>query len=187
MPIPRLTPDHTALLVIDVQDRLLPTIIDADRVVANCATLLRMSTELNLPYLVTEQYPRGLGRTAQPILDAMPDQSRRVEKTIFSAAVDLVVQQLDGWGCRTVLICGMESHVCVLQTVLDLQAGGRQCFVCIDAVSGSQREQMQPAYARMRDAGAVITGVTSAVYEMMRDARHQAFKPVLELTKQLQF
>jgi len=183
MPIPRLKPDDTALLVIDVQERLLPTIVDAQKVVDNCAILVRLATELELPYMVTEQYPRGLGRTAEPITSAMSDPSRRIEKTRFSAAIDMVVGGLNEVRRGTVLIAGLEAHVCVLQTVLDLQGAGYQCFVCCDAVSAGQREQIAPAYERMRRAGGIVTGVMSAMYELLGDARHASFNRCLDLAK----
>jgi nicotinamidase-related amidase len=183
MPVPRLRIDDTVLLVIDVQERLMPTIIDRQRVIANCAILIRMATELGIPHLVTEQYPRGLGRTVQPVTDAMADQSRRIEKTRFSAMVDLVRQQLDAWNRGTVLLAGIEAHVCVLQTSLDVLAGGRCCFICSDAVSASQHDQIGHALRRMERAGAVTTGVLSAMYELLGDAKHEAFGACLELAK----
>jgi nicotinamidase-related amidase len=183
MPIPRLRIDDTVVLVVDVQERLMPTIVDRDRLTANCAILLRMAAELGLPYLVTEQYPHGLGRTVDNVAAAMADQSRRIEKTRFSACVELVDEQIAAWGRGTVLVCGIEAHVCVLQTVLDLHAGGRQCFVCSDAVSASQREQIGPAYRRMERAGAIVTGVMSAMYELLGDATHPGFRGCLELAK----
>src|SRR5262245_27113962 len=183
MPIPRLHRDEAVLLVIDVQDGLMRTLVDHDRLVNNCAVLLRMASELAMPYLVTEQYPRGLGRTVDSVAKAMVDQSRRIEKTRFSACVDLVEQQLAACGRGSVLVCGIEAHVCVLQTVLDLQASGRQCFVCADAIAASQREQIGPAVRRMERAGAVLTGVMSAMYELLQDSSDPAFRPCLELAK----
>lgn len=186
MPIPRLRLDDTALLVVDVQEKLMPTIVDRDKLTNNCAILLRMADELDMPYVVTEQYPRGLGRTVDAVARAMADQSRRIEKTRFSACVDLVHQQLTRWRRGTVLICGIETHVCVLQSVLDLQGTGRQCFVCTDAISSSQRDQIAPALGRMQQAGAILTGVMSAMYELMGDAAHPAFRGCLELAKAVQ-
>lgn len=183
MPIPRLRIEDAVLLVVDVQERLMPTIVDADRLTANCAILLRMAAEMGIPYLVTEQYPAGLGRTVEPVSKAMIDQSRRIEKTRFSACIDIVDRQLAMWRRGTVLIAGIEAHVCVLQTVLDMHVSGRQCFVCSDAVSASQREQIGPAYRRMERAGAVITGVMAAMYELLGDAAHPAFRGCLELAK----
>ena len=185
MPIPRLSTDDTALLVIDVQERLLPTIADQQKLTNNCGILLQMAGVLGLPYLVTEQYPTGLGRTADEVTAAMPDPSRRIEKTRFSAVIDLVEEQLRSWHCSNLLICGIEAHVCVLQTVLDLQASGRQTFVCSDAVSASQPDQIAPAFDRMQRSGAIVTGVLSAMYELLADARHPQFKSCLNLAKSL--
>lgn len=183
MPIPRLRPDDTALLVIDVQERLLPTIVDRDKLCQNCAVLVRMAGLLGLPTLVTEQYVKGLGRTDERISAAMTNPAARIEKTQFSAAIDVVLEQLHAWRRTTVLLCGLEAHVCVLQTALDLQALGRQCFVCTDAVSAGQRDQIGPAYQRLQAGGVLLTGVVSAMYELMQDARHPAFRGCLELAK----
>jgi len=116
----------------------------------------------------------------------MSDRSRRVEKTQFSALVDVVEERLQGWARDSVIICGIEAQICVLQTVLDLQAAGRQCFVCIDAVSASQREQVRPAFDRMSRAGAVMTGVISVMYELLGDAKHPGFRSCLDLAKMIQ-
>ncbi|MHC5024010.1 MAG: isochorismatase family protein [Planctomycetota bacterium] len=187
MPIPRLTMEDAAVLVIDVQERLIPTIVDADRIVNNCRILIRMADELRIPYLVTEQYPKGLGRTVETIDAAMADPSQRVEKTRFGAGVELVEEHLQHWCRGSVIIGGIQAHVCVLQTVLDFQARGRQCFVCTDAIAADQRDQLGPALDRMQSAGAVLTGVISAMYELMGDARHPAFRSCLELAKAVQF
>ncbi len=183
MPVPRLRIEEAALLVVDVQERLMPTIVDAHRIATNSGIMLRAAAELDVPYLVTEQYPRGLGRTVDEVSSAMRDQSRRVEKTRFSAAIDLVVDQLDEWNRSSILICGIEAHVCVLQTALDLLAAGRQVWLVSDAISASQRDQIQPAYRRMERAGAITTGALSVMYELMGDAKHPAFGALLELAK----
>jgi nicotinamidase-related amidase len=183
MPLPRLRADSAALIVVDVQERLLPTIVDRDRVIENCAILLRMARELEIPSIVTEQYVKGLGRTDERVAAAMPDPSWRVEKTRFSALVDIVEERLHEWSRSSVIVCGIEAHVCVLQTVLDLQATGRQAFVCTDAVSAAQRDQIAPAFERMVSAGATMTGVMSAMYELLGDAGHPAFRTCLALAK----
>ena len=187
MPIARLRLEETALLVIDVQERLMPTIVDREKLIANCSILIKMAEELDIPYLVTEQYVRGLGRTVPGVAQAMADPSQRVEKTSFSACVDVVDEKLAQWNRGNVLIAGIEAHVCVLQTVIDLQAGGRQAFVVSDAISAAQRDQIAPALDRMRSAGAIVTGVISAMYELMRDAAHPSFRTCLELAKGVQW
>lgn len=163
----------------------MPTIVDRDKLINNCAILLQLAGVLGIPYLVTEQYPKGLGRTVEPVAQAMDDPSRRIEKTRFSACLDLVSDQLQAWRRGSVIIAGIEAHVCVLQTVLDLQSEGRQCFVCTDAVSASQRDQIQPAFGRMQHSGAVLTGVMSALYELLADSSHPGFRTCLELVKGL--
>jgi len=163
----------------------MPAIIDSDRIIRNCGIMLRMAAAMDIPYLVTEQYPRGLGRTVDDVAKSMTDQSRRIEKTRFSACIDLVQEQLMAWRRGCVLLCGVEAHVCVLQTTLDLLATGRQVFVVSDAVSASQGDQIAPALDRMLRAGAVITGVMSAMYELLGDASHPAFRTCLDLAKAL--
>lgn len=183
MPIPRLRIDNTAVLVIDVQERLLPTIAARQRVEHNCAVLLQLAGTLGLPAIVTEQYPRGLGHTAEAVRRAMAESCALIEKTRFSALVDDVTSRLQQWQRSTVLIGGLEAQVCVLQSVLDLQAGGRQCFLASDAISAGQVDQVAPAFERMRQAGAIVTGVLSAMYELMGDSRHEGFRACLELAK----
>ncbi|HWB19465.1 MAG TPA: isochorismatase family protein [Phycisphaerales bacterium] len=186
MPIPRLKINSAALLVVDVQERLLPTIIDRERVVANCTVLVHMAEELRIPYVITEQYPKGLGRTDERITRAMADQSRRIEKTRFSALDEMVDSMLRGWERNNVILCGLEAHVCVMQTALDLQASGRQCYLCSDAVSAGQRDQIPHALERMRTAGVVITGVLSAMYELLGDSTHGSFRKCLKLAKAIE-
>ncbi|MBT8486254.1 MAG: isochorismatase family protein [Phycisphaerales bacterium] len=186
MPVPRLRSEDTTLLVVDMQERLLPAIVDRERVVNNCVVMLQLVRELNLPFLVTEHYPQGLGRTVEAVSAAMFDPSARIEKTRFSAMVDVVDDLLTAWRRSTVLVCGIETHVCVLQTVLDLQASGRQAFVVSDAISAAHRDQGPPALRRMESAGAVVTGVMSSMYELLGDAAHPARRACVGLAKTIQ-
>ncbi len=161
----------------------MPTIADSTRLITNCAVLVRLATVLGIPYLLTEQYPKGLGRTVDEVASVMPDPSRRIEKTRFSAIIELVDEQLRSWDRSSILVCGVEAHVCVLQTVLDLQSTGRQAFVVSDAVSASQPSQIGYAFDRMIRSGAVLSGVLSAMYELLEDSRHPAFEECLPLAK----
>lgn len=184
--IPRLRIDDSAVLVIDVQERLMPTIADRAKLARNCSILLRAANELAIPALVTEQYVRGLGRTVPEVAQSLANPAARIEKTRFSAAVEMVVGSFRTWRRRSVIIAGAEAHVCVLQTVLDLQAEGFQCYLMSDAISAGQRDQIAPAFERMRSAGAIPSGVLSAMYELMADASHPSFRTCLELAKQLE-
>ena len=185
MPVPRLVIDDAALMVLDLQEKLVPAIPGRERLIGNAALMLRLAAELGIPFLVTEHYAQGLGRTVQEITAAMIDPASRVEKTRFSAVVPVVDEMLRSWRRGTVLVCGIEAHVCVLQTVLDLQASGRQCFVVSDAVASSQPEQLDHAVRRMEAAGAITTGVMSAMYELLGDAGHPSRRACVELAKQI--
>lgn len=185
MPIPRLRRENTALLVIDVQERLLPTIHLGEAIAANCGILLDVANSLGLPSIVTEQYVRGLGHSVAPIRDRIRSDVPTIEKTQFSAAVPDVLRFLDARAISTVLLCGIEAHVCVLQTALDLLAGGRLVFLATDAISSGQRDQIPHAFARMQAAGAVRTGTLGATYELLGDASDPAFRPCLAVVKEV--
>lgn len=185
MPIPRLHPSRTALLVIDVQERLLPTIFDADRVVANCAAAIEAAKVLGLPTIVTEQYVKGLGHSAPAIAQAAAGYAATFEKTRFSAFLPEVEALLASRRCDDVLVCGVEAHVCVQQTVLDLLAAGRQPYLLTDAISAGRPDQIPPAFRRMERAGAVPSGVLGACYELLADAANPQFKAVLGVVKTL--
>ncbi|MFM7050772.1 MAG: isochorismatase family protein [Planctomycetota bacterium] len=185
MPIPRLHPSRTALLVIDVQERLLPTIFDADRVVANCAAAIEAAKVLGLPTIVTEQYVKGLGHSSPAIAQAAAGYAATFEKTRFSAFLPEVEALLASRRCDDVLVCGVEAHVCVQQTVLDLLAAGRQPYLLTDAISAGRPDQIPPAFRRMERAGAVPSGVLGACYELLADAANPQFKAVLGVVKTL--
>jgi nicotinamidase-related amidase len=183
MPIPRLSPDACSLLVIDVQERLLPTITAGEAIAHNCGLLAAGAAALGLPILVTEQYVKGLGPTVAPIADRLPSGTPRVEKTRFSAVVSETERFLREHRRPTVLVCGIEAHVCVLQTTLDLLARGWSVFLATDAISSGQADQIAPAFARMQAAGATFTGTLGALYELVGDASDPRFKSILPLAK----
>jgi nicotinamidase-related amidase len=185
MPIPRLKPESTTLLVIDVQDRLMPSIHRAERLVNNCSVLCRGAGLLGLPVIATEQYVRGLGTTVPQVRASLPADATVLQKTKFSALTPDVKSALRANGRPHVLVCGIEAHVCVLQTVLDLCAGGWIVFLATDAISGGQSNQVSPAFRRMERSGALPTGVLSSLYELMEDAEHPRFKECLAVAKQV--
>lgn len=185
MPTLRLTPESTTLLLIDVQDRLMPTIHRAERLVTNCSVLCRAAPLLGVPVIATEQYVRGLGHLVPQVRAALTPEALVVEKTRFSALTPEVRDALRASHRPAVLVCGVEAHVCVLQTVLDLCAGGWMAFYATDAISSGQPNQIEPAFRRMERSGAIPTGVLSAMYELMGDATHPRFKECLALAKQL--
>ena len=183
MPIPRLRRESTALLVIDVQERLQPTIHLGTDVAHNCGLLLDVADALGLPSIVTEQYVKGLGHSVAAIRERIRPGTPVVEKTRFSGVVPEVVRCLDERRVANVLVCGVEAHVCVLQTTLDLLASGRQVFLVSDAISSGQHDQVHPAFERMQQAGAVLSGTLGATYELVGDAADPSFKACLGIVK----
>jgi nicotinamidase-related amidase len=185
MPCPRLRIHDTLLLVVDIQARFATTIPGWEALVHNAATLCRAAATLELPVIVTEQNPRALGATVPEIACALPAGTPVFTKTRFSSITPEVDQALRATGRGTVLVCGIEAHVCVLQTTLDLACTGRTPFLCTDAIGASQPMQIPHAMHRMQTAGAVPSGTLSAVYELLGDAQHPKFKACLELVKGL--
>lgn len=185
MPIPRLTPANTLLLVIDIQEAFVGHVHDLDRIAANTGIIAEAAGVLGVPVIVTEHYPSGLGRTLAPVREGLPSGTPVFEKTRFSAFVPETMQAIQRLGRPNVLVCGLEAHVCVLQTALDLLAGGFQALHLTDAIGAGQPMQIAPAFRRMERAGALPTGTMSAIYEWMGDARHPAFKTCLSLVKRI--
>ena len=136
-----------------------------------------------MPIIVTEQYVKGLGHTFAPIAEVLPAGTPVVEKLCFTALTSEVRTHLQSFGRPNLLICGIEAHVCVLQTVLDCCSFGIQTFHATDAISAGQSDQIEPAFRRMERAGSIPTGVVSALYEMMGTCEHPAFRAMLPLAK----
>lgn len=183
MSLPRLAPDNACLLVIDLQERLMPTIAHAEAITQNAALLMRAAAHFGLPVALSEHYLRGLGPTVGPIAEALPADACRFEKTRFSA----MVPPLEAWimrhGRRHVIVCGVEAHVCVLQSSLDLRSAGCTPFLMTDAISAGQAQQVAPALRRMEFCGCVPSGCLSAMYELAGDASNPLFKGMLALAK----
>lgn len=183
MPIPRFLPDRTALLVVDLQEKLLPLIEGAAGVERQCSKLIRGLGALGVPMVVTEQYPRGLGRTAPPIASVLPGGAPVESKVKFSALVEGVRRRLQEWGSTHVVVCGVETHVCVTQTVLDLMEAGFVAGVAVDAVGSRAVSDHSAALRRLEQAAAVPLTVETILFEMVHEAGTDRFKAVLPIVK----
>jgi len=175
---------NSILMVIDIQERLTSSMPAGvrDRVIEQVCVLLTATESLSIPVLVTEQYPKGLGPTEKALLDKLPDDTLVVEKTNFSSVkVGSVADSLQQSGRKQVFLVGMETHICVLQTALDLLKHGYEVFVVEDAVSSRAKGNQFNALQRLRLAGAVITNVESLLFEWLGDAQHPAFKKLAKL------
>jgi len=183
MPVPRLHYDHTALLVVDVQEKLLPHIQNAQQVEQQVGRLIDGFNAIERPILVTEQYRKGLGQTVPGLLSQLSSAVCNEEKLKFSACTAPIRERLTQLGIRNVVVCGIEAHVCVLQTCLDLIDVGLITAVATDAI-GSRREPDQlSAVSRMVQAGVVPTTVESALLELVHEAGTTRFKAVLPVIK----
>ncbi|MFW6061151.1 MAG: isochorismatase family protein, partial [Phycisphaeraceae bacterium] len=176
MAVPRLDAERTAVLIVDVQEKLLPVIDGADQLVAQVGKLLDGADALELPVLVTEQYPKGLGATTPVLAERMTRVSCKPEKVKFSSFVEPVRDELARLGARSVVVAGIEAHVCVLQTCLDLLDGGYTAAVAVDAIASRRPMEKDAAVQRMVQAGVVPTTVESMLLEIVREAGSERFK-----------
>lgn len=174
--------EDTALVVVDVQEKLIPLIEDHTRVVWNIRRLIDAARLLSLPAFATEQYPQGLGGTVAPLKDLLNDPPA---KTAFSCGgCDEFMSQLAASNRQKVLVVGIESHVCIQQSVYDLLAEGYGVYVAADAVSARHASDHHIALRRMETAGATITTTESAIFEWCVDAKHPQFKAISKLIQE---
>ena len=176
--------ESTALVVIDLQEAFRQAIPDFGEVVANVARMARGAQILGVPVLVTEQYPRGLGHTAEEIRLALPDEQEIIEKTAFSSCGAAAFnERLQALRVKHVIVCGIEAHICVNQTVHDLLAQGYAAHLLRDCISARFDHNKQAGLDKMRQSGALPSSIEMALFEMMRDARHEQFKAIQKLVK----
>ncbi|TVQ25149.1 MAG: isochorismatase family protein [Spirochaetaceae bacterium] len=181
----RISADDAILLVIDLQERLLPVMHRRDDLVRRITTALYGAHALSIPVIATEQYPKGLGSTVAEIASAL-DRAPIHEKIEFSAlAAPAVAQSLADGARRTVLVVGIEAHVCVLQTCLDLVDAGYQPVLLRDCVSSRHPHDRDAGIDRIAGCGAVVTTVESALFEMLARAGTDTFRTISKLVREL--
>ena len=183
---PRLDVNDTQLLVIDVQVKLLPHIQGNDAVVATCSRIIRAADVFGLPITMTEQYPKGLGPTHRTILaDLESVKHARFEKMSFSGCGDTAItDHLAAVGRRQIFVCGIEAHVCVQQTTLDLLNLDFDVFVLADGVSSRSEFDYDISLLRMQQAGAVITTSESVMFELCGLSGTDQFRRILDIVKE---
>ena len=174
----KLDPERAALVVIDVQEAFRKAIPTFDDVARATGTLIEGAKAIGIPVVATEQYPKGLGRTVPEVADRLPDGATPLEKVVFSAA------GADGFeldGRDQALVCGIETHVCVNQTVLDLLAEDVEVHVAEDAVGSRAESNRRLGLHKMERAGATVTSVETALFELLGRAGTDRFKQVQKL------
>jgi nicotinamidase-related amidase len=173
--------DRCALLVVDIQEKLLPPIFHKEQLVRNAKLLVRAADVLKIPAIVSTQYAKGLGGTVAEVASLLPE-TEAIDKSLFSCfgsdVFCTLLKRLPG-SRNTLLLCGMESHICVMQTALAALRDGYLVHVASDAVSSRTEWNWKIGLDRMRAAGAVISSTEMMIYELMRSSASEAFKEML--------
>lgn len=172
---------HCALAVIDIQEKLLPPIFEKERLLRNSQLLVRLANILHIPVLVSTQYTRGLGATVPEIASLLPD-TKNIDKLTFScfghdefcSAIKKLPRERN-----TLLVCGMEAHICVMQTVLGALNRGYVVHVAADAISSRTELNWKLGLDRIKSAGAVISSTEMMIYELLEASGTPAFKEML--------
>jgi nicotinamidase-related amidase len=174
----KLDPQRAALVVIDIQEAFRKALPEFDGVAAASGVLIDGAKVVGIPIVVTEQYPKGLGHTVPEVAEHLPEGVEPVEKMVFSAP------EADGFdlsGRDQALVCGIETHVCVNQSVLDLLDDGVEVHVARDAVGSRSRENRELGLHKVEQAGAVLTSVETALFELVGQSGTDQFKQVQKL------
>jgi len=170
--------EESLLLVIDIQERLAAAMSKREKVVGNVLHLLELARLKDLPVVVTEQYPKGLGPTVPELTEALA-RATRAEKLCFSCCGEAgFTERLRAAGRKNAVVCGMETHVCVLMTALDLLREGFVVHVVSDAVCSRHKDNWITALAMLRDAGAVVTSTESVLFQLLERAGSDEFKAI---------
>jgi isochorismate hydrolase len=180
----RLEPARCALVVIDIQEKFHDIIHRMDRVIANTGRLVKFCQELDIPVLVTEHYSKGLGVSVEPIRDLFTPH-RAIEKIHFSCGgSEDFNRALAATGRDQIILCGIETHVCVYQTACDLMREGKQVAVAVDAVSSCSKANRKLGLQCLRDVGAQCLGTQMLMFELLRRAGTPEFKKVADLLRE---
>lgn len=176
--------DKSLLLIIDLQEKLLKAQHNKDKIQKNAVILSKAAKILGLPVIVSEQYPQGLGPTISEIRENLPEKAKYYEKKSFScctnAAFDVLLKET---GRKQVIVSGVESHVCVHQTVSDLLSMGYEVYLVKDAIGSRKEYECEIGIERMVAAGAIPACTEMVLFELIKCASHENFKQIQELIK----
>ena len=176
--------DNTLLLVIDLQEKLMPAIYESDRIIKNSACLLKVFEMYGIKKIATEQYPKGLGQSVDEIKENLDDEYI-FSKTSFDAITDEVSSYLKENKITNVIITGAETHICVYQTVRRLLFEGYKVFVVEDAVSSFNKEQKDLGLKAISDMGASLINTEMLMFDLASDAKDENFKEISKMVKNL--
>lgn len=179
----RITKEDTVGLIIDIQERLFPVMLEKETMLKNCQILIEGLKILEIPMLVSQQYTKGLGETLPEIQSLIPNFKYFEKKEFSCYDVPEINGQLQSLNARNIIICGIESHVCVLQTAVDLKEAGMNPIVVMDCVSSRTGENLELAKERFRTEGIMMTSYESILFELTRKAGTEKFKTISKLVK----
>ena len=185
-PLPLCDKDNSVLVVIDIQQRLAAAMPEKilNGVIQKTQFLISAAKLLNIPIVVSEQYPKGLGSTLPELSEQISSYSKIVEKTCFSCASSQPFQKvLQSLNKKQIVLAGMEAHICVTQTAIELLQEQYQVYVPIDAVCSRTKKYFKNAINRLQQTGVIATNSESIVFEWLRDAKHEQFKAISKLIK----
>ncbi|NLM42669.1 MAG: hydrolase [Clostridiales bacterium] len=174
--------EEAILLIIDIQEKLVPAISQGQLVIKNTNVLIEAAKTMDIPIVVTEQYPKGLGPTV-PEIQGNLEGIDKYDKLTFSACTQSVIDSLNKTGRKKVMVTGMETHICVFQTVRDLLKQGYQVFIAADGVSSRTEENKNNGLELMRNMGAVISNTETIVFDLLKQAGTAEFKILSKLIK----
>lgn len=175
--------DTTALLIIDLQERILPVIRDVEIVLENTVKMIKGFKTMQLPIYFTEQYPKGLGPTSQKLLDELEGYSAFNKMSFSCSGAENLLEEFYKKKLSQIVVCGVESHICVQQTVFDLLANNFQVNLTADAVSSRKETDYNMALQRMRTLGAQVTTTESVLFELLEVCGTPEFKEVSKIVK----
>lgn len=174
----------TALVVIDMQEAFRASIGDFSVIALRIAKVVRGFQILDVPIIITEQYPKGLGRTAPEIIESLPESFEVIEKTAFSSCgATAFLEKLNEIGAQQIVICGIETHICVNQTAHDLLQQNFEVHLLEDCVASRSNHDKQAALNKMKSSGVVSASVEMSLFELMRNSLHEKFKSIQKLIK----
>lgn len=170
--------NNVALVIIDIQERLAVVMKEKNKVINNCLHLIELSKLLNMPIILTEQYPKGLGPTVEEIKNALPEY-KPIEKLTFSCCDEpSFFEKIKKIDKKTLILSGMETHVCILQTCIGLLSSGYNVHIAKDAICSRTKDNWKTGIEFMRDAGAVITCTETVLFQLLKIAGTQEFKTI---------
>lgn len=179
----KITQENTFAIFIDFQEKLAPVMDGSDKIIEKTATLAKGLQELQIPLVVSQQYTRGLGETVPTVRDAIENFSY-IDKVTFSCVQNEEINQwIENQNKKTVIVCGIEAHICVLQTVIDLIAKDYNVFVVADCVGSRSAYDKEIGLKRLEQEGAFLTTTEAVLFEITQGAKSPHFKVISNLVK----